>query len=145
MGFAAHGHPQGKQGGQKMSTGQDEILSEKNTPAGRIEGVSININRMKILALERPVTGVKDSQLTENLLCEEAAKAWELYQSGVLRELYFHKDRHEAVLVLECGSESDARRQLAELPLVRAGMIHFEVIPLIPYPGFSRLFERNKS
>jgi hypothetical protein len=34
LGFAAYGHAQSKKGGQKMNTGQDEILSEKNTPEG---------------------------------------------------------------------------------------------------------------
>jgi hypothetical protein len=34
LGFAAHGHAQGKKSGQKVSTGQNEILSEKNTPEG---------------------------------------------------------------------------------------------------------------
>jgi hypothetical protein len=29
---------------------------------------------------------------------------------------------------------------LGMLPLVQQGLITFEVIPLVPYPGFSRLF-----
>jgi hypothetical protein len=33
LGFAAHGHAQGKKSGQKVSTGQNEILSEKDTAA----------------------------------------------------------------------------------------------------------------
>ena len=73
----------------------------------------------------------------------EARTAWELYQSGVLRELYFSADEHEAVLVLECDSVDEARRQLAELPLVRAGLIDFRVVPLVAYPGFARLFARR--
>ena len=31
---------------------------------------------------------------------------------------------------------------LETLPLVQAGLIRFEVIPLVPYPGFGRLFEK---
>ena len=88
--------------------------------------------------------GVEDSQFTEDLLEAEAAKAWELYQSGVLRELYFRADRADAVLVLECSSAEQARERLAELPLMRAGLIEFELIPLAPYPGFSRLFSRKR-
>jgi hypothetical protein len=34
----------------------------------------------------------------------------------------------------------EAQRLLETLPLVQAGLITFEVIPLIPYPGFERLF-----
>ncbi|MFY9728264.1 MAG: muconolactone Delta-isomerase family protein [Bryobacteraceae bacterium] len=97
---------------------------------------------MKVLALEREVPGVTDDRFTEAILETEARKAWELYQSGVLRELYFSADKHEAVLVLESGSADEARKQLAELPLVRAGLIDFQIIPLVAYPGFERLFGR---
>jgi muconolactone delta-isomerase len=99
---------------------------------------------MKILALEREVPGVTDDQFTEEILETEARKAWELYQSGVLRELYFSADKHEAVPALECDSTDEARRQLAELPLMRAGLIDFRVIPLAAYPGFARLFARRE-
>ena len=95
---------------------------------------------MKILALEREVPGVTEDQFTDDILKAEARKAWELYQSGVLRELYFTADTHEAVLVLECESADDARRRLSELPLMRAGLIDFRITPLVAYPGFERLF-----
>ncbi|MFZ5820574.1 MAG: hypothetical protein ACOYYJ_11815 [Chloroflexota bacterium] len=41
---------------------------------------------------------------------------------------------------LECADVEEAKRLLATLPLVQAGLIAFEIIPLIPYPGFERLF-----
>jgi len=65
---------------------------------------------------------------------------WALYQEGLIRELYFRADRSEAVLVLECASLDEARAALGSLPLVQAGLIRFELVPLRPYPGFSRLF-----
>ena len=37
---------------------------------------------------------------------------------------------------------AEAQQVLASLPLVQAGLITFEVIPLVPYPGFARLFEK---
>jgi hypothetical protein len=98
---------------------------------------------MKVLALEKEVPGVTDDQFTQEILEAEARKAWELYQSGVLRELYFSADTQEAVLVLECESADEARRRLSELPLVRAGLIDFRVMPLVAYPGFERLFGRR--
>ncbi|MGA3097347.1 MAG: muconolactone Delta-isomerase family protein [Bryobacteraceae bacterium] len=98
---------------------------------------------MKLLALEREVPGVADGQFTEEILEAEARKAWELQQSGVLRELYFSADKHEAVLVLESDSADEARRLLAELPLMRAGLIDFRFIPLVAYSGFERLFRRK--
>ncbi|MGP8162152.1 MAG: muconolactone Delta-isomerase family protein [Candidatus Dormibacteria bacterium] len=95
---------------------------------------------MKILALERDPDGAPRATATPELLRAEAATAWDLQQSGCLRELYFRGDRPQAVLVLECASADEARRRLGELPLVHEGLIDFEVIPLVAYPGFARLF-----
>ena len=94
---------------------------------------------MKILAIEHELpdaTAEKFQQFSK----EEARKVWELHQAGIIRELYFRSDRNEAVLVLECGSVSEARETLSTLPLVQNGWITFEVIPLMAYPGFKRLF-----
>lgn len=94
---------------------------------------------MKILALEHelPRAAVESFQRYAK---EEARKAWDLHQSGLIRELYFRADRNQAVLVLECPSVLEAEQALAELPFVRQGLICFELIPLKAYPGFERLF-----
>lgn len=94
---------------------------------------------MKFLAIEKESPGAAEEDFAP-LLREEAARAWALYSSGVIRELYFRGDREEAVLILECADVLEASRTLATLPLVAAGLISFEVIPLVPYPGFERLF-----
>ena len=94
---------------------------------------------MKILAMEIEVEGVNSEQFQPHLKAE-AQRVWELYQSGTLRELYFRADRSEAVLILECADINEAQQVLASLPLVKAGLIAFEVIRLVPYPGFTRLF-----
>jgi hypothetical protein len=94
---------------------------------------------MKILALEKEVPGVAD-EVFEPHLRDEARRAWELHQSGVVRELHFRDDRPEAVLVLECESLDAAEQALATLPPVQNGLIRFGLIPLRPYPGFARLF-----
>jgi hypothetical protein len=94
---------------------------------------------MRILALEieKPEASPEGFQ---PLLQEEARKVWELQQEDFIREIYFRADRTSAVLLLECQDVEEAKRKLAELPLVSAGLIDFELIPLIPYPGYSRLF-----
>ena len=95
---------------------------------------------MKILALERDVPGTSPAAFTPDLLAAEARRAWDLLQAGVLRDLYFRADRQAAVLILECASVDEAHAALATLPLVAAGLIAFEVVPLRAYPGFERLF-----
>lgn len=95
---------------------------------------------MKFLALEHEKPGLQAADFRP-YLSAEARAVWELYQSGLVRELYFRPDRHTAVLVLECPDENRARAALAGLPLVQAGLITFELIPLAPYTGFARLFK----
>ena len=94
---------------------------------------------MKILALEIELPGAEEEAF-QALAREEAVRVWELYQAGIIRELYFRKDRPEAVLILECVGVEEAARSLAALPLVEVGLIDFELIPLAAYPGFARLF-----
>jgi muconolactone delta-isomerase len=99
---------------------------------------------MKILALEKEVDGITDEQFTPAILKTEAMRAWSLHQQDIIRELYFRQDRNEAVLILECKDVEEAHSVLATLPLVKSGLIAFEIIPLIAYSGFSRLFEHKE-
>lgn len=94
---------------------------------------------MKILAVEHETPGITLDQFQPHLQAE-ARRAWELYQQGIIRELYFDRDQHSAVLILECDDLPQAQAALSTLPLVRAGLITFELRPLIPYSGFARLF-----
>ncbi len=94
---------------------------------------------MKIIAIERELPGITAGQFSSHLPAE-AAKVWDLYQTGLVREIYFRQDQSTAVLVLECDGVDEARAALNELPLVQAGLITFDLIPLKPYPGFARLF-----
>jgi hypothetical protein len=95
---------------------------------------------MKILALEKETPGISDDQFGPHLKAE-ARQVWELQQAGILREIYFTADTQCAVLILECADAMEASAVLKTLPLVQHGLIEFEVHPMIPYPGFSRLFE----
>ena len=98
---------------------------------------------MKILAIEKEIEGT-DSKLFLLHAKEEALKVWEYYQKGIIREIYFRDAKNEAVIILECKDEIEARNFIKTLPLVEQGLIDFEIIPLKPYPGFERLFENHK-
>jgi hypothetical protein len=105
--------------------------------------ISANMATMKILAIENEAEGVTAEDFRPYLKAE-AMRAWELYQAGVFREINFTKgDDPVAVIMMECGSVEEARQALDTLPLVKAGLISFELMPLVPYPGFARLFADN--
>lgn len=97
---------------------------------------------MKILALEHEHPSSSGPDFKPHLQAE-AARVWELHQAGIIRELYFHRDEHTAVLILESENLEAAQQTLASLPLVQAGLIEFELIPLAPYSGFERLFVKS--
>ena len=94
---------------------------------------------MKILALEQEVPNKTAGDFAPHLDAE-ARRAWELYQQGIIREMYFNSDDHTAVLIMECAGVDEAKSILNTLPLVQTGLITFQVIPLVPYDGFGRLF-----
>lgn len=83
---------------------------------------------MKILAIEKEMSGIKDSNY-EPFLKAEALKAWKLYQQGLIRELYF-TDEHCAVLVLEARDKTHAREIVDQLPLVKQKLIDFDLLAL---------------
>ncbi len=94
---------------------------------------------MKILALEVE----NKSALPEHFkphFKNEALKVWELYKNGIIREIYFTEEGHNAVIILECGSGEEAKEHLDTLPLVKENLISFNIMPLVPYNGFERLF-----
>ena len=95
---------------------------------------------MKILAIEKEIPGVKDSDYKPYLEAE-ARNAWDLQQLGLIREIYFTED-HCAVLVLEADNKVHARQIINQLPLVQNKLIDFELLILNPYPGFARLFKQ---
>jgi hypothetical protein len=94
---------------------------------------------MKVLALGRDTAPADDPRFAE-VRPAEARRAWELYQADVIREIYFRADRPNGVLVLEVPDLAVAREVIDSLPLVAAGLIDFDLVPLKPYPGFARLF-----
>ena len=95
---------------------------------------------MKILAIEKEIDGLTSEDF-KPYLKEEALKVYELYKLGILREIYFREDQNSAVLILECKNIGEADDILGELPLVKNDLIKFDVIPLVPYPGYDRLIK----
>lgn len=92
---------------------------------------------MKFLAIEIEKEGLSSSDFQPHLK-NESLKVLELYERGIIREIYFDQN-HCAIIILECQSISEAKSILSELPLVLKGLISFSIKELTPYTGFSRL------
>jgi hypothetical protein len=97
---------------------------------------------MKILAIEKENPGYTAADMRA-LLKAEASKVWELRHRRIITEIYFTREHHTAVLVLDCPDSETAQSYLRELPLVSSGFIRFELLTLESYSGFSRLFDEG--
>jgi len=95
---------------------------------------------MRIIAIENVIGNPTKEDYAPHLEAE-TLRVLALQQEDILREIYFKADQLEAVLILECDGVDVARQVLDSLPLVQAGLIDFEIIPLRPYPGYMRLFQ----
>lgn len=96
---------------------------------------------MRILAIERDLKSIP-IESKDGLLEEEALSVWKLQQKMIIREIYFHSHRSQAILILECENENEARLILQELPLVNLGYTDFDIYPLSAYTGYARLFKK---
>lgn len=95
---------------------------------------------MKFMALEKEVPGVVAGAIPAKVLEAEAAEVWRLYQAATIREIHYRHDRKAAVIILECAELAEAQKVIRALPLVRERFIDFEVVGLIPYRGYLRMF-----
>jgi hypothetical protein len=96
---------------------------------------------MKILVLPKPIEGIRRESL-EEYAADEIRAVWDLYAQGIVREFYVRAaEPGRVVLMLECASVGAASDALATLPFARLHLIEFDVIPLAPFMGLTRLFQ----
>ena len=82
-------------------------------------------DNMKILAIEKELKSVNWADEAQTLT-DEARSVYQLMLAGELREIYFTAKKN-AVLMLECDNMESAERLLGEMPLVKKGIIGFEL------------------
>ncbi|MBP2199020.1 superoxide dismutase [Pantoea cypripedii] len=94
---------------------------------------------MKLLCLDIPQPGAT-MELYQPHMLDEVKHGWELYKTGIVRDIYFRQDRPGVAIIAECESIEAARAALAGFPLAKAGLIDWDVIPLGPFIGWESLF-----
>jgi hypothetical protein len=70
----------------------------------------------------------------------EAAMVWELITSDVVRSIHFIPGPGVALHV-EAKDEQEAETYINRLPMVEAGVVGSDVLPLRPFTGLTALFE----
>lgn len=92
---------------------------------------------MQFLVLSRRRTQQFSDADFDLLVPSEGAQARRLYGIGFTRQIWHRGDMPGACQIVEAKDESEVHEKLATLPLARAGMLDFEIVPLKPYAGFS--------
>ncbi len=99
---------------------------------------------MKILALDKVLESATAEGIKASFM-KEVDQTVKLYLADVVREIYFRQDRSGTVLVLEAASLEEARKMVDTLPLVKAKMIDFDLIPLGPFMPLALLLDEEES
>ena len=94
---------------------------------------------MQILVIANVAPGA-DMKRVEALTKPEARRVWDMYLKGTVRQVWYRTDIPGAVLILESPSVTAARRAVGRLPMVKAGLLVVEVIPLEAYDALGSLF-----
>ena len=74
---------------------------------------------------------------------DEVKHTLESYLDGHIRSFWFKAESRGIVLMLESTDKEEALRVLGELPLVVAGFIEFDLIPLRPLMPLGMLIGRD--
>ncbi|HEV2581630.1 MAG TPA: hypothetical protein VGT44_12325 [Ktedonobacteraceae bacterium] len=91
--------------------------------------------------MPKSIEGVSREEMLQHA-AEEIRAVWELYAQGICREFYTRiNEPGRVVMMLESASEEAAREALAMLPFAKLHLIDFDIIPLGPFMGLTRLFQ----
>lgn len=92
---------------------------------------------MQYIAITRRRTEKFSDEEFAKLIPAEWEHARKSYADGKLRQIWTRGDVKGAVLMLEAGSEAEARGVVEHLPLYQAGMLELVMlVPVNPYAGF---------
>jgi putative intracellular protease/amidase len=128
-------------GDGRLITGQNQFsgLAVGRKLVAALSGIPEVKRTMKILAIDHLLPGATEAMVMEHMPAE-AEQAWQLMKAGVIRENYLRGDGHGAVAVLECADVTEAQAIMSTFPLVKAGLIDFDYIPLGAFTPLETLF-----
>ena len=76
----------------------------------------------------------------EQLLKQEAKVLWDLQKNGIIRNIWFTRNTREAILIIETDDIIRIKEIIDTFPLVKEGLITYDIVELVAYDGYERLF-----
>jgi len=74
------------------------------------------------------------------LLKQEAKVLWDLQKNGIIRNIWFTRNTREAILIIEADDTIRIKGIIDTFPLVKEGLITYDIVELVAYDGYERLF-----
>ena len=96
----------------------------------------------KILAVGR-ITGAMTADNRKTVMPNEVSETVRLYLGGKIDQWYVRKDRNGVVFLLNVGTVEEAHALLEALPLGKAKLMEFDLIPLGPLSPLNVLLEQE--
>jgi len=90
-----------------------------------------------VITHDKPNVNWKEQEL---LLKQEAKVIWDLQKNGIIRNIWFTKISREAILIIESEDLKNTRKIINTFPLVKEGFITYDIVELVAYDGYERLF-----
>ena len=118
-------------------------MSEETAPAigttGRAPAPGVPaVPTTKLLAIGRWTAKGTPNARTP-ILSTEMRETARLYLAGKIDQWFFKTDESGVVLIMNLADPNEAHELLEQLPLGRAGMMEFEIIPLGPLKPLATL------
>ena len=90
-----------------------------------------------VITHDKPNVKWKEQEL---LLKQEAKVLWDLQKNRIIRNIWFTKKSREAILIIESEDSIRTKEIIDTFPLVKAGLITYDIVELVAYDGYERLF-----
>jgi hypothetical protein len=87
---------------------------------------------MPVLAIARAMPNTTIEQF-QKIRPEEIRMVWTIYRRGDLLQVNYCTDREIAVLTVNCNTIDEAKKILADLPMVREHYIEWDYYPIGPF------------
>lgn len=97
---------------------------------------------MKSLVILR-LSERSDLAKIQSLEAPEADRVWELYEAGVLIEIYLFADMSGAVILLDTETEAEAAEAIESLPMVREKVLTPDIRPMTVWPEMCRMLSEK--
>jgi hypothetical protein len=120
------------------SAGLALMLGVAGSGSGHAQPTTTSTTTTKMLAIGTINPGVDQAKVLE-ILPNEVRETVNLYLDGKIDQWYSLQDRRGVVFILNVTDPTAAREMLEKLPLGKAHLMSFELIPLGPLNPLRRL------